>query len=135
MGLRATATFKPRDISGMLEKIATGAANGVLEVATQGQALSQLYAPVDTGALRESIQVKSDLGETSAQASWGPGMYYSAFLEYGTGIRGSESPEAGPYPYDMNWPGLSPRPYMRPAMDEIRITAMDTVAEAIKSAL
>jgi hypothetical protein len=135
MGLRATATFKARDISGTLEKIATGAANGVLEVATQGQALSQLYAPVDTGALRESIQVKSDLGETSAQASWGPDVPYDVYVEFGTGKRGAASADAGPGPYDPNWPGMVPEPYQRPALDELRGTALDTIAASIKSEL
>lgn len=135
MGLRASATFKPRDISGFLTKVATGAANGVLEVATQGQELSQLYAPKRTGDLAASISVASQLNETSAQASWGPGMYYAGFDEYGTGQRGAESADAGPFPYDPDWPGMVPIPYMRPAMDEMKLTALDIIAASIKAEL
>jgi hypothetical protein len=135
MGLRATAAFKARDISGTLEKIATGAANGVLEVATQGQALSQLYAPVLTGELRESIQVASELGETSAEARFGPTVPYSPYPEFGTGRRGAASADAGPGPYDPDWPGMVPEPYQRPALDELRGTALDTIAASIKSEL
>lgn len=135
MGLRATATFKARDTSSVLNKIAAGAANGVLEVATQGQALSQLYAPKDTGALAESIQVKSELNATSAQASWGPDVPYDVFVEFGTGQRGAASAEAGPGPYDPNWPGMVPQPYMRPSLDELKGTALETIATAIKTEL
>lgn len=135
MGLRATATFKARDTSSLLNKIAAGAANGVLEVATQGQALSKLYAPRDTGLMADTIEVASELNETSAEARFGPTVPYAPYPEFGTGQRGAASAEAGPGPYDPNWPGMAPIPFMRPSYDELKSTALDTVAAAVRSEL
>jgi HK97 gp10 family phage protein len=81
------------------------------------QATAQEYCPVDTGALRDSILVKVDqVALTSVAGVVGSDLYYSSFVEYGTGRRGGPAP----YPHVMTWPGMKAQAYMRPAIDESR---------------
>jgi len=135
MGLRATASFKPGDIAGLVSRVAAGAQQGALTAAQAGQAISLAIVPRDTGALADSIDLKSGVDGASAWASWGPDIFYMFYVEFGTGRRGAASAEAGPGPYDENWAGMTPRPYMRPALDEIAPQVVDIVADAIKDAL
>ena len=46
--------------------------------------------------------------------------HHAAYVEFGTGIRGAAGPGSGPYPYSTTWPGMSPQPYLRPALDTAR---------------
>jgi hypothetical protein len=136
MGLRATATFKPTNQAAFVAKIAAGATQGVLNAAQAGYAISQAIVPKVTGDLATDITVKSGADDTSAWAAWGPdSIPYRFYVEYGTGKRGAESAQAGPGPYKESWPGMTPRPYQRPAMDEINGQVLDIVASSIKSAL
>ena len=135
MGLRATATFGANNMSAYLAQIAAGAQQGVLDAANAGYAISQSIVPRETGDLAASITVTSGSDATSAWASWGPNIYYMFYVEFGTGRRGAESAMAGPGPYEMSWPGMTPRAYMRPALDELQGSALDIVATSIRSAL
>jgi hypothetical protein len=136
MGLRASATFRPSNTASFVSRIASGAADGVLNAVNAGQAISQSIVPVRTGELRDDISVKSGLEDTSAWAAWGPdSVLYRYYVEFGTGKRGAASAGAGPGPYSSTWPGMVAQPYQRPAMDEMRGQAVDIVAASIKSAL
>lgn len=83
------------------------------------------YAPVLTGDLLDSIESEVTIGDKSATARVTVGVPYGPYVEYGTGRRGAASAQAGPYPYNPNWPGQTPQPYMRPAMDEMRQLVVD----------
>lgn len=136
MGLRCTATFKAANMSGYLVKIAAGAQQGVLDAANAGYAISQAIVPRETGDLAADITVKSGSDTTSTWAAWGPdSIPYRFYVEFGTGRRGAESAMAGPGPYEMSWPGMTPRAYMRPALDELQGSALDIVGTSIRSAL
>jgi hypothetical protein len=130
--LSATATFRPRSAAGQfIEAYVTPGVVAALIVSTQAVAqVAQSICPVDTGALRDSIVAEPPVvTDLTAEADISAGMFYAGYVEYGTGIRGSESEGAGPYPYDPKWPGMAAQPYMRPALDMAR----DQIREAFAS--
>lgn len=82
------------------------------------QTIAQEYCPVDTGALRDSIQIAEAVeGEATVTQGVAPNMPYASYVEYGTGRRGDPS---APYAHVESWPGMDAQPYMRPALDEAR---------------
>ena len=89
---------------------------------------------MDTGALRESITVELSEGATVV-GTVGPHVDYAAYVEFGTGIAGANSPGAGAGPYNPNWPGMPAQPYMRPAFDEVKPTILDLFSSQIATAL
>lgn len=81
---------------------------------------AQELVPVDTGELKASGKTSVEerkglvVGTVAFTAKHGP------YIEWGTGRRGADSPGAGPYPYNPNWPGMAARPFLRPALDSSR---------------
>ena len=127
MGISARAQFTPRSALGQFVQtvVTPGVIASVTAASQQMAQLAQGYAPVDTGALRDSIQSEvNDTGKTVV-GTVTAGVRYAAYVEFGTGRRGSESPGAGPGPYKLSWPGMSAQPYLRPAMDEMRGLVLD----------
>lgn len=121
--LTATATYRPRaDTGQFIAAVVSPAVRASVEAAAQLIVLeAQAICPVDTGALRDSISAGEPVDtDTTSVAKITAGASYAGYVEYGTGIRGAESPGAGPYPYDPNWPGMKAQPYMRPALDTTR---------------
>lgn len=127
MPLSARAQFTPRSSLGQF--ISTVISPGVLASVQASADLirdtAKAYCPVDTGALRDSIESSSRETGKSAVGTVTVGMPYGPYVEYGTGRRGAESPDAGPGPYTLSWPGMTPQPYMRPAVDESRQPILD----------
>ncbi len=136
--IRATATATPRSsasgqfissrVTPAVRAAVTAFANLVLQEA-------QAIVPVDTGTLRDSGSVvvqdtpKTVVGHVVFSAP------YAAYVEYGTGRRGAESAGAGPYPYTLSWPGMSARPYLRPALDTARQAGMELFNSQIAAAM
>jgi HK97 gp10 family phage protein len=137
--LTATASYKPRSeftgtfISGRV----TPAVSASVEAAAQlivNEA--QAICPVDTGALRDSISAGGPVeSNVSSVVKITAGAPYAGYLEFGTGIRGSESPDRGPYPYSPTWPGMAPRPFLRPALDTTRDAVRELFASQLAIAL
>lgn len=120
--IRATAQYTPRgDIGRFIAERITPAVLQATQEAGQIVLLeAQAIVPVDTGALRESGQVTVRETDSSCIADVTFTAGHAAYVEFGTGIRGSESSGAGPYPYDPSWPGMPAQPYLRPALDTAR---------------
>lgn len=120
--ITATATYRPRMSSGQF--IAAKISPAVQASVEAGAALivqeAQTLCPVRSGDLRDSIAATFIQTDTTAVGRITAGMFYAGYVEFGTGRRGAESPNKGPYPYDANWPGMTPRPFMRPALDTTR---------------
>lgn len=117
----------------------------------QVQQLAQLYAPVDTGALRASIEVRTLDGGTAVEIS--PDVPYEAYVEFGTGLfsefGGSayviEPRQAQVLRFMVRgeWvfakrvvhPGIRPQPYMRPAAERVAdalvVATLDAAVEQI----
>ena len=92
---------------------------------------AKAICPVDTGALQNSITSSVATTDKTVVGTISADMFYAAYVEYGTGRRGAESPGAGPYPYKMSWPGQVAQPYMRPALESARSAIMDLMASQI----
>lgn len=136
-GITATAIFRPRsDLGQFVQARVTPAVRMAVEkscslIETRAKEL----CPVDTGALRDSIRTEIDESGKTIIGRVGPTMHYSAYVEYGTGIRGAASEGAGAGPYSTTWPGMPAQPYMRPALDEARTKVMDIFANDIGTAI
>ena len=96
---------------------------------------SKELCPVDTGALQASISTEIDESGRTIIGRVAPHTDYSAYVEYGTGIRGSASPGAGEGPYSTVWAGMVAQPYMRPALDEARPKIKEIFANDVGTAI
>ena len=120
--IKARVQFTPRgDIGRFIAVTVTDAVRAGVEAAGEVLAAeARRLCPVDTGKLRDSISMevvetsKTILAHVSASAP------YAGYVEYGTGIAGSQSPGRGPYPYNPRWPGMAAQPFLRPALDSGR---------------
>lgn len=132
MNLRFTSTFRAGDFSRLearlvpkLMKAAQAGADAVLEI-------SQGLVPVDTGELKESGRT---LVEWVGQKVTGYVEYtarHAAFNEFGTGRRGEASGHGAPgITYNQDWPGMTGKPYLRPALDLGRQAVLDAVKEEL----
>lgn len=94
----------------------------LIKAAAAGAAIAlgntQLLVPVDTGELKASgSATPPEWVGTTVTAYVQYSAAHSAFVEWGTGVRGASSPGAGPWNYDVNWPGMPAQPYLRPGLD------------------
>lgn len=129
MNFRATSKFVPVDLvrvqAALVPRLVAAVTDGCSAVVTEAQSI----APVDTGAFRASIHTGSValvgtevVGEVVADAP------HSAFVEFGTGVRGAASPGAGAGPYSTTWPGMAAQPTLRPALDTARPAIVEAFA-------
>ncbi len=120
--IHATAQFTPRNDLGrfIADRITPFVRQATLDAGRIVLAEAQAIVPVDTGELKDSGQVTLRETDVSIIADVEFTSGHAAYVEFGTGIRGSESPGAGPYDYDPNWPGMPAQPYLRPALDTAR---------------
>lgn len=122
MRLSAKATYRPRLSSGQfMETVITPGARASVQAACQTiQQRAQERCPVDTGALQASITTEIDDSGKTIVGIVAPHTSYAAYVEFGTGVAGANSPGAGAGPYNENWPGMAAQPYMRPAYEEVK---------------
>jgi len=130
--ISARAQFTPRNDLGQFVpvKIVPGVRASVDASLQTIQQAAQLYCPIDTGALRDSITVESHETGSTVVGSVGPHMPYSDYVEYGTGQKGDPT---APYPHVQSWPGMVAKPYMRPALDESKGAILDLFRSNISS--
>jgi HK97 gp10 family phage protein len=114
--------------------ITPGATASVQAVCQTIQQRAQELAPVDTGALRDSITVEIDDSGKTVVGTVGPHVDYAVFVEYGTGQRGASSADAGPGPYG-DTPGQAAQAFMRPAFDEVKPQVLDLFRSQIATSL
>lgn len=131
------------DLSGLAENFAqasgqsfqAAAADLVNSYATQVAAMAQSFAPVDTGALKDSITIARPSPLT---AIIGAHVEYASYQEFGTATRGEFG---GPvytirpkkpggvlvftvggrkvFAREVKHPGIPPHPYLRPAFERV----------------
>lgn len=137
--LTATARWTPRgDLGRFVESVISPAAfTAVQQSVEMVVEEAKAICPVDTGELRDSISGKVEETGKSAVGTIVAAAPHAGYVEYGTGVRGANSPgvEPGPYPYDPSWPGMVARPFMRPALDATRQTIKEQMAASISLAL
>ena len=130
-------------IAAKLNSIAGGSAlqNGLLQGGEIVRAEAQANCPVDTGRLRESIEVQS-LDGTSVII--GPTAEYGVYVEFGTGSKGDPSvahtakkgwvyynEKTGDFVYTT---GQAPQPYLIPALYSQKDAVVDAIRQGLLSA-
>ena len=95
-------------------------------------------APKGTGELRRSITSRIDTGNGEIKGVVFTPLEYAPYVEYGTGIYAEEGGRTDvPWVYcddEGNFhttSGMSPQPYMRPALDENREQIIRLLREAL----
>lgn len=102
---------------------------GLMLAGKQVQATAKQLCPVDTGRLRNSIVVT----QMAHGVDVGTDVEYAVYNEYGTGKRGNKSAEGVNYRED--WAGMSPRPFLYPALkaneENVHAIVKDTLRRKI----
>jgi hypothetical protein len=137
MIFRATSKFTPGRNAGQFISavIIPGMVDGLTVSGSRLLANAQLIAHEDTGDLRDSGSLSVESEGTKVTASIVFDSDHAAYNEFGTGIRGAASEGAGPYPYDLNWPGMAAIPFLRPAADEEKPNVPAAISEGIAGRL
>ena len=133
VNIRASAEFKPADLSRLESLIVPKLIGATQNAADAAAEEARAIVPVDTGELRSSIGTQVEWIGRAVNGYIIARAKHAGFVEFGTGLRGS-----GTYPYDLpmfnvpitgewiydykqqNWAGMVARPYMRPALDTSR---------------
>ena len=101
------------------------------------QAAAKLLCPVDTGSLRESIVTEVEKEGSTIVGTVSTNKEYAAYVEFGTGRRGEQSPSPPKYPlgsgYRQDWPGMSARPFMYPAAEQTKKEVSKIMASSLKN--
>lgn len=104
--------------------------HGLILGGKQIQATAKELCPVDTGQLRNSIEVT----EISNGVDIGTNVEYAPYVEYGTGERGDSS-----VAHRQDWNGMSPQPFLYPAFEankeNVKVIVENTLQEAIRKAV
>lgn len=119
------AAFCEQFLRAPVTKAVTDGCTLVLNVAKE-------YCPVDTGALRDSIDSSVEDAPNGVNGTVFAGMFYAPYVEFGTGRKGDPS---APYAHVETWPGMVAQPYMRPAFDENKAAVVDLFTTEIGAAL
>lgn len=95
--------------------------------------------PAPTGELRDSIHSETQITEKGVKGTCGTNKEYAAYVEYGTGQRGAESPSPPKAPigdgYREDWAGMSARPYLYPSLMQNRDTVKELCIEELNQAI
>jgi HK97 gp10 family phage protein len=109
---------------------------GILQAAKKVQGDAKDLAPVDTGQLRNSIQasVKEKGGKVVGKVS--TNVEYAAYVEFGTGQRGEDSPSPPKYDgqlnYRQDWTGMPAQPFLYPAAKQNEEIVPGIVADHLR---
>lgn len=142
MNIRASATFKPRDLAQIEAKIVPVLIAASHDAAEAAAGEARALVPVRTGKLRDSIGTRTEWVGHVVKGHIVATAEHAGFVEFGTGLAGSGTypynlpqqgvPKTGSWVYDyknQNWPGMVARPYLRPPLD----TARDQILQAYTS--
>lgn len=111
-------------LGGNAEKAVHG---GLMKSGKLVQGAAKMLCPVDTGQLRNSIEVKSLSVDTVAV---GTNVEHAAYVEFGTGQRGDPA-----VAHRQDWPGMPPQPFLGPALEESREKVGKIMGDAVKEAI
>lgn len=102
------------------------------------EAAARKNAPKDTGALRRSIESKTEVYGNEVKGIVFTNLEYAPYVEFGYGIEAEKDGRKDvPWRYqddDGNWhttSGHKPQPFMRPAMNENRQKVKNILKEAM----
>lgn len=91
------------------------------DIASMMKETAVMLVPVDTGALKASLNTSITSDEEGLTVSLGTNLHYAPYVEYGTGMRGQETGKiyggresTAEYSVEIN--GIKAQPYLRPAL-------------------
>lgn len=95
-------------------------------------------APVDSGHLRESIHMETKKEKNKVIGRVYTNTVYAPFVEFGTGIRGDGQYEYASeldftLVYKQDWVGMSPQPFMYPALKGAETYVKKMISGGIQS--
>jgi HK97 gp10 family phage protein len=158
MGVKSSGAFYTVEISGIsqimkkLDELSANVENGKRKAIQNGCAAirdqAKLNAPKDTGALRNSIKYTASQDEGVVRVS----SDYGVYVEFGTGPKGQADhagidPKARPSYAPKGWvykggddslhytEGMPARPYLYPAVAEIKPQLPDIFKKAVMEAV
>jgi HK97 gp10 family phage protein len=120
VNIRAESYFRAGDWSRVMAQIIPRVVAAVTSGTDAVYEESQVLVPVDTGNLHETALTRVSVEGDQVTGQVVYPADYAAYVEFGTGRRGSESAGAGPFSYSAHWPGMPAQPYLRPALDIAR---------------
>jgi hypothetical protein len=137
MKMNARSTYAPRSSTGQFiqANITPAITASVMAASQLVFDESQRLVHVRSGELKGSARMVINPTDKTVVGNVVYDSEHAAYNEFGTGRRGAESPEAGPYPYDPNWPGMAPIPYLRPALDTTRQAVLGVFGSMISQGL
>lgn len=123
MNFRASSKFTPVDLvriqAALVPRVVAAVTEGCAAVVAEAKIIAEPH--IRSGDYIDSIHVGSVAlvgtvvaGEVVADSE------HAVFVEFGTGVRGAASPNAGAGPYDPTWPGMEAQAPLRGGLDAAR---------------
>lgn len=130
----STSIANSRNLNSINDALISGVSKAALLV--QGSAKNK--APVDSGALRQSIRAdkaKNQGGNVIATVS--TNLEYAPYVEFGTGSRGQSTNTNTEVKvnYRSDWSGNRAQPFLWPALRENRNNSIKIIREEIRKAV
>lgn len=121
-----------------LNSINDALAAGVSKAAMLVQGSAKNKAPVDSGALRQSIRAdKAKIQGENVTATVSTNLEYAPYVEFGTGSRGQSTNTNTEVEvnYRSDWRGNKAQPFLWPALRENRNNSIKIIREEVRKAV
>lgn len=130
----STSIANSRNLNSINDALISGVSKAALLV--QGSAKNK--APVDSGALRQSIRAdKAKIQGENVTATVSTNLEYAPYVEFGTGSRGqsTNTNTKVEVSYQSDWRGNRAQPFLWPALRENRNNSIKIIREEIRKAV
>lgn len=130
----STSIANSRNLNSINDALISGVSKAALLV--QGSAKNK--APVDSGALRQSIRAdKAKIQGESVTATVSTNLEYAPYVEFGTGSRGqsTNTNTEVEVSYRSDWRGNKAQPFLWPALRENRNNSIKIIREEVRKAV
>ena len=130
----STSIANSRNLNSINDALISGVSKAALLV--QGSAKNK--APVDSGALRQSIRAdKAKIQGENVTATVSTNLEYAPYVEFGTGSRGqsTNTNTEVEVSYRSDWRGNKAQPFLWPALRENRNNSIKIIKEEVRKAV
>lgn len=130
----STSIVNSRNLNSINDALISGVSKAAMLV--QGSAKNK--APVDSGALRQSIRAdKAKIQGENVTATVSTNLEYAPYVEFGTGSRGqsTNTNTEVEVSYRSDWRGNKAQPFLWPALRENRNNSIKIIREEVRKAV
>ena len=130
----STSIVNSRNLNSINDALISGVSKAAMLV--QGSAKNK--APVDSGALRQSIRAdKAKVQGENVTATVSTNLEYAPYVEFGTGSRGqsTNTNTEVEVSYRSDWRGNRAQPFLWPALRENRNNSIKIIKEEVRKAV